>query len=148
VGIMDGQSAEAHEHDEAASAVVSPGQWSVAQLVAHVAPSLSDAELRILVHLAAFAEASGDNTFPISSRELSRLTGQSRSTIRLATTSMCARQVIIVDRAGTTKASTRWRIAALELKPIGGPPVALPRPLDPNLGFFESVAMCARRTEG
>lgn len=111
--------------------------WSAAQLIAHVAPGLSDAELRAFVHLAAIAEASGDNTFSISSRELSRLTGQSRSTVQQITASMRNRQVIIVDRAGTTKASTRWRIAALELQPIGAPPVEPPRPVDANLSLFE-----------
>ena len=117
----------------------------VFRTIAELAPTLKEAELRVLIALIALAKPP-NWAVRVSTRDLRETTGCGRSAIQHAIDTLQLRNIIIV-RQGTAVSASSYMLRCLQTTPMGGPaaepPLALfqghPRPeTEPPLALFES----------
>lgn len=94
--------------------------WTACQRIAELAPTLKEAELRILLELTAAAEQSSQHTVKISSRDLAKSTKLARSAIVRAIDRLTSRGLITTTNGSTTTASG-FLVNILNTVKLGGP---------------------------
>lgn len=107
--------------------------------LAGLAPTLKEAELRVLLYLSARAAAEGGIVVAASSREIGSSIGSDRSAVKRALHSLCARK-LIATREGTSTKPAVHQLNFLETVSIGGvlkhPPGGVLK--TPPPGLFDS----------
>lgn len=93
--------------------------------IADLAPTLKEAELRVLVHLTFLAETDGQKSCRISARELAKQCRTSRRAVQPALDSLAARG-LITTRQGTATTPSAYLLNFLNTVQIGGAPNAPP----------------------
>ena len=133
------------EHSTCYRKLATATQPTPLQRLADLAPTLKEAELRVLVHLAALAESSHAHCVSISARHIARVIKGSRRFIQSALDSL-AHRGLITTRQGTATRPAIHQINVLETLSIGGalaaPPPALQQrlpgvPEAPPVALFE-----------
>ena len=110
--------------------------------LSRLAPTLKEAELRVLIYLTAEATATASTTVQTSSRDIARACKLSRSNVMPAIDSLTTRG-LIATRQGTATRAAAYMLRFLEVTTLGGPVTGPPRanpgptagpPLDLNQG--------------
>src|SRR5580700_177223 len=115
-------SATAREEDEAPRDIKSP-DYSLSEALhalADIAPTLKEAELRVLLELARRAQRNPHKSTKASSRELATACGLARSKTVAALDSLCAR-CLITTRQGTATSPSAHQVNFLLTTKMGGP---------------------------
>lgn len=113
------------------------------QQLATLAPTLKEAELRVLLHLTATAAAAGSNSVPASSRDLEAAVRIARSAIQPALDAL-AKRGLIATRQGTPRSPAVHLLRFLEVATISGP-VTGPPPDQQTALFPQDVALLQGR---
>jgi hypothetical protein len=108
---------------------------TAAHQVAQLAPTLKEAELRVLLHLAATADATGSTTIVASSRDLEVAVRVARRAIQRATDALAERG-LIATRQGTPRSPATYLLRFVEVAqmPAGGGVFRTPPPPVENSG--------------
>jgi hypothetical protein len=94
--------------------------WSALQRIAELAPTLKEAELRVLTHLASIAENNPHHTARASSRAIATATKLARSAVIRAIDSLTSRK-LIATRQGKGQSASGFLITFLETLKISNP---------------------------
>lgn len=107
-----------------------PNQPSALNRIAAIAPTLKEAELRVLQLLTAWAETAPHHTVTASSRTIAAFARVARSKVQPALDSLTARD-LITTRQGTATSAASYHLNVLETVFLTGP---LPGPPPPRSG--------------
>jgi hypothetical protein len=107
------------------------------KVIAHLAPSLRERELRVLITLSTLFADKQDRKGNVSAREMEKLSGLSRSNIQLAIQELAAAQTIQIT-PGTATQPIGFDLTFMDLEVIGGPiPGPPPEENSPQVALFQ-----------
>jgi hypothetical protein len=113
------------------------------QHIAALAPTLKEAELRVLLHLTAAALASSSTSVRASSRDIADACKCSRRNVQHAVDALTQRG-LIATRQGTSTSAAAYLLRFLEVLPMGGV-TAAPPPFVGGVGVAPGVASKQRQ---